>query len=128
MAVTLSDTDCVIDDLHKRLPLTGEFATRLMLDELAVSAITVYELMFGAQDRGRAETESFLGRVDVLPLTARGATLAAGRAAQLSSQGARLDTPDLLIAGVALDFGLALLTRNVRHFGRIEGLTLLDPA
>lgn len=98
-----------------------------MADALAISSVTVYELLFGAQDRGRKETEAFIARVDVFPVTAGSARLAAAQGARLASQGRSLDVPDLLIGGVALERGLALITRNVRHFGRIEGLALLNP-
>jgi tRNA(fMet)-specific endonuclease VapC len=40
--------------------------------------------------------------------------------------GTPLDDIDLLIAGIALDQGLVLVTRNRRHFERIDGLTVED--
>jgi len=36
----------------------------------------------------------------------------------------RLALPDALIAATALEHGLALLTRNVRHFEPVAGLRL----
>jgi predicted nucleic acid-binding protein len=37
-----------------------------------------------------------------------------------------VDDIDLLIAGIALEHGLVIVTRNCRHFERIEGLTVED--
>lgn len=123
----LSDTDCVIDYIHRRVSLTGLFVRSLMSDDLVISAVTAYELMFGAQNRGRAETEAFIERVRVLPLTGAAAITAAAHAARLSAAGTPLAVQDLLIAGIALESGLSLITRNVRHFERIEGLVLAGP-
>jgi tRNA(fMet)-specific endonuclease VapC len=64
----------------------------------------------------------------MLAVTPEAARLAAIDGARLQAEGQRLDVPDLLIIGAAKEAGLGLVTRNVRHFGRIEGLTLLDPA
>ena len=38
----------------------------------------------------------------------------------------RIGSMDLLIAGQAISRGWAVITRNVRHFGRVEGLAVED--
>ncbi|MHB1536938.1 MAG: PIN domain-containing protein [Solirubrobacteraceae bacterium] len=35
--------------------------------------------------------------------------------------------PDSLIAATALEHELEVMTRNQRHFARVDGLALLDP-
>jgi predicted nucleic acid-binding protein len=35
--------------------------------------------------------------------------------------------PDALIAATALDYGITLYTKNVRHFRMISGLTVVRP-
>jgi predicted nucleic acid-binding protein len=127
MALTVSDTDVVIDYIDRKVAPSGAFMSLLMADELAITSVTVYELMFGAQERGRAETEAFIKRVPVLPLTWSGAAIAAVHGSRLSAAGNMIPIQDLLIAGVALDHELPLMTRNVRHFGRIGELALQDP-
>ena len=123
----LADSDCAIDFLRGRVPLDGFFATQLMSNQIAVATITVFELLLGAQVRGRLDVEDILARVDILPVSEISARLAAEEGSRLAASGNRLATPDLLIAGVALEYGLPLVTRNRRHFGRIDGLRLLDP-
>lgn len=49
---------------------------------------------------------------------------AAIRAAQLA--GSNRPTVDLMIAAIALEFGFAVATRNVAHFG-FPGLAVVDP-
>ncbi|MBK8561509.1 hypothetical protein [Candidatus Amarobacter glycogenicus] len=53
MAVILADSDCAIDYLRGRAVLGGFFVTQLMNNQVAVSTITVFELLFGAQIRGQ---------------------------------------------------------------------------
>lgn len=124
----LCDTDCVIDFLNGRLQSPGPFLDSLKARTLAVSTITVFELVFGAPDgRKRRELEEFLAQIPEMGLTPVAARLAAERGASLANTGQKLAVPDLLIAGTALEEGVALITRSRRHFDRIEGLTLLAP-
>ncbi len=124
----LCDTDCVIDFLNGRLTTPGPFLEDLRAQTLAVSAVTVYELVFGAPvGRKRQEVEGFLSRIREVGLSADAARLAAERGAALAAIGQKLAVPDLLIAGTALAEGVPLITRNGRHFDRIEGLLVLAP-
>ena len=42
------------------------------------------------------------------------------------NQGTRLDNMDMLIASIALDHDLTMITRNRKHFERIPGLQVED--
>jgi tRNA(fMet)-specific endonuclease VapC len=44
----------------------------------------------------------------------------------LSTQGRRMNTTDLLIAGTALVRGLTLVTPQVQDFAQVPGLTVVD--
>ena len=121
------DSDCAIDYLRNREPVAQFLANEISLGELAISSVSVFELLVGAQVRGRDAVESFLARVEVLGVSGLAARLAATEGSRLASEGNRLDAADLLIAGVALEHSLPLITRNVRHFGRIRGLTVMQP-
>ena len=46
--------------------------------------------------------------------------------ANLEKSGARLDDFDLIVASCAMAHNLMLVTNNVRHFQRIEGLKLTN--
>lgn len=46
--------------------------------------------------------------------------------ARLERLGERLDDTDIVVGSVALSVRAAVATRNVRHFARIEGLTVDD--
>lgn len=97
---------------------------------LTLSILTYYEVVSGLCYRdARKQLDAFhrfIARNAVLPLTERSAALAAERYGQLRQRGTPVDDIDLLIAGIALEHGLVLVTRNRRHFERIEGLTLAD--
>ena len=128
MALILADSDCCIDYMLGRAPREGAIWRARRSADLAVSAVTVYELYFGAPEGERhEEVRGFLAGCRAIALSSEAARLAAVEGARLQGAGQRLDVPDLLIAGTALELGLPLVTRNTRHFGRIAGLTLLDP-
>ena len=44
--------------------------------------------------------------------------------ASLEQEGTRLADADLIIASIALEEGLTLVTGNIRHYGRIDGLEM----
>lgn len=110
VAELLVDTDVCIDHLEgsKRLPRRGR---------LAYSVITRAELLAG--DHQHALTiRRLLAGMDELDVDRR----IAERAAQLRRSGLRM--PDALIGATAMVHGLALLTRNVSDFRKVDGLRL----
>lgn len=129
MALVFADTDCMVDFMKNRAPTNGRVREALRTGALAISAVTAYELYFGEPGGpGRQALDLLIDAIYVAPLTREASALAGERGAALAASGMRLGTPDLLIAGTALSAGAPLITRNVRHFSRIDGLVLLDPA
>jgi predicted nucleic acid-binding protein len=107
---------------------TGAFGSveRLMVRRaLVVPSIVVFEaLRVAGQDRDRIEVLFRGVRVD--PVDARVARRAAEVWARLKRSGAGIGERDTLIASTCLVYKLPLLTRNARHFKRIDGLTVLS--
>jgi predicted nucleic acid-binding protein len=96
---------------------------------LATSTVTAFELLRGQMTPRRTrDVTLLLGEFEILPLDLAAASEAAAIDRKLRAAGQGLPPGDTLIAGTALANGLPVLTHNVRHFGRIEGLILLDPA
>ena len=91
----------------------------------------LWELMTGAfkaQDpRSQlARLEMVKTRFDVLPFDLAAAEQAAKVRAQLEVQGTPIGPVDTLIAGIALSRGLTVVTRNIREFGRVAGLHVVN--
>lgn len=124
------DTDVLIDAAQAGPGPAATWVAELSrTGELAVSAITAYELLQRSRTSiGRLElTHAFLSTATVLDLTQDAAELAAAVNRYLERRGERIGGPDTLIAGTCLEAGLPLLTRNARHFERVPGLTVLEP-
>lgn len=61
---------------------------------------------------------------DILPLDLDALDTSADLYADLRRKGTPLEDADLLAAGIALAHDAVLVTRNLRHFERIDGLRL----
>ncbi|MFA4891909.1 PIN domain-containing protein [Brevundimonas sp.] len=127
------DTDTVINLLRRR---RGDFRrcldqARLKQIPLAVSSVVVHELATGGISSERPEHHleamaEFLEPLEILELSGADAIAAAEIRAQLARLGTPIGALDTLIAGQALARDHTLVTSNVRHFGRVEGLRLID--
>ena len=110
----------------------GEVARRLLSTapaNIAVPTIVVYELETGiAKDavKRRGQLDQLLQVVAVLPFGIEEAKAAARLRARLEQDGTPISPMDTLIAGTALAHRAALVTRNVREFGRVPGLQVQD--
>lgn len=113
MADLLIDTDIFIDHLRG--------ATKLVSGRhrLHYSVITRYELLAGTV--GSAFVERLLNPFRELAVD-RAVAERAGRIRRESG----IATPDALIAATAIEHGLALVTRNRRHFEPVKQLRLRD--
>jgi len=128
----LLDTDICIAIL-RGISTAVEHAKAISPDDLAVSAITRYELQMGvlrcAPKRRKLEArkvESFLSLLHELPFTSETAKLAAEVRHRLESCGKGIGPMDTLIAATAIEGKLTLVTGNLREFIRVEGLPCED--
>jgi len=99
--------------------------------DLSLSIVTygeIYEgIYFGTNRRlNEAGFEAFLRWVDELPLTTGIMQRFARIRGELRRSGQILDALDLLIAATALEHDLTVVSRNIRHFGRIPRLRILS--
>ena len=68
------------------------------------------------------ETSRLLERLTVFPLDLASSKRAGERFAKLMAKGEAIDFRDAMVAAVAVENGLTLVTRNQVHFKRIKGL------
>lgn len=124
----LIDTSVLIAHLRGQLSLQ-----ELVRDyeNIYVSAITLYELEYGAIRAGRAS--DFIQLAQALePTVLAVGRLEAEKAAQLNGRLARknqqIGPRDALIAGTALQWRLDLLTLNASEFQRVPNLNVIVPS
>lgn len=122
----LADSDVVIHALRGPGPSLAQ-RLRDHGGRLAVSAITVTELTYGALRADRRDdaldaVEEFLDTVVVLEIDQRAGRVAGAVRAELAAHGTPIGPYDVLIAAQARAEGLVLATGNVREFRRVQGL------
>ena len=99
-------------------------------DRQAISAITVYEIYYGAyRSRDPAHFISLfetrvLPTIDVIGFDDNAARIAGRVRAERDHRGTPIATADLQIAATALASGSILVTSNTRHFEGIPGLDI----
>lgn len=123
------DTNTLIDYLKGRDP--GATAVELAVRKYncCVSAITVYELLFGVARAGREIGEQALLEVmTILPFDNAAAKRGAALHAGLIGQNQDIGLKDVFIAAVCLEQDIPVLTANTRHFLRVPGLVVITPA
>jgi len=124
------DTDTVIYTIKNRPPdVRATF--RSHAGQLAVSSITLMELIYGAEISSSTETnlravESFSARLDVLPFDQAAATHAGQVRAELRRLGSPIGAYDEMIAGHARSLGLVVVTNNLRHFRKVPGIRVVN--
>jgi predicted nucleic acid-binding protein len=109
---------------------------RILVPEgsLAISAISIMEMAHGesrADSPNRAfKRERFLTELmsilDICPITSSIARRAGRLDGALAKVGENLAFPDILIGVTALELSYSIITRNLRHFQRIPGLTVVQ--
>lgn len=127
----LLDTDICSYLLKRTSPELIERVSATKPGELAVSAVTAFELHYGVQRLTDAErwlgvVRAFLDNLDILPFDALAAREAAAVRAELARAGTPIGAYDLLIAGHARAVGSTLVTNNEREFRRVSGLRVAN--
>ncbi|WP_345793250.1 tRNA(fMet)-specific endonuclease VapC [Thauera sp. JM12B12] len=126
----LLDTNIVIYVI-KRRPLSALALFNENAGHMAISSITLAELMHGAEKsnaptRSLAAVEDFCSRLEVLPYGPKAAMHYGSIRAKLESRGQTIGVNDLHIAAHARSEGLTLVSNNLREFERVEALQLAN--
>ncbi len=122
------DSDVLIDFLR------GAGPGRDLLRALAagrgyrVTAVTAFELALGRSYRANPGPVHALLAAPLLTLTRKAGLRGGAILHELRRGGRPIDVRDAMQAGICLEAGLPLVTRNLGHFERVEGLALLHPA
>jgi tRNA(fMet)-specific endonuclease VapC len=124
----LLDTNIVIYVLKRRpkevLDIFNANASRM-----AISSITLSELMYGAEkslstDKNLEAVEEFVSHLEVLPYDAKASQHYGQIKAALEKKGQIIGENDIHIAAHAISHGLILVSNNVREFKRVPNLAL----
>lgn len=120
----LPDTNILIDILNGK----GEIAkvlSQLVADghELASCAVTVAEVHSGIHPKDTAAIERFLSSLRWYDITAAIAVRAGQLRYAQARQGVTLALPDTLIAALAMEYRLTIITNNRKHF-TIPGISI----
>ena len=127
----LLDTNICIYFMKDSYPeLTAKILSHDPAD-LSISAVTVYELEYGAEkskwgERNRLKMALFLAPFSILDLTSEDALCAGRVRADLEQKGMPIGPYDIQLAGQALARKLTLITHNTAEFGRVPGLLTED--
>jgi tRNA(fMet)-specific endonuclease VapC len=126
--IYLLDTDITVDYLNAQSSAIN-LINPLLPYGVAVSLVTygeIYDGIYDGRDPKAAERTflQFLRSVSVVPLNRAMMREFARLRASLRHQGMIIGDNDIMIAATAVYHRLALVTRNIKHFGRIPALKL----
>ena len=124
----LIDTDWVIDFLKGKNETVDTLVSMEKMG-LAISVISLAELYEGIyssenQTKKMNGLNNFLSGVKVFTIDDEIAKIFGKQRQALIKTGRLIDNFDLLIASTCLFYDLTLMTNNINHFEKIEGLKL----
>lgn len=129
---TLIDSSALIA-LERGSGVLAELIEPFEDEPVAIAAVTASELLHGVlrantelrRSRREEFVEEVLREVPILAFDLEVARVYSRLWVDLQALGASIAVHDLMIAATALRHGLRLLTQNVRHFERCQGLDLV---
>ncbi len=123
----LIDTSIIIDFLRKEKKEKSLLWQIRKTSVCFMSSITLFELLSGAKtDKQFEDINRIIKWIDSLSFNDYIAEVAASILRDLKSRNQLIDYRDIFIAATAMFHQLTLVTLNISHFERIEGLGLLN--
>ncbi|MEA3437611.1 MAG: type II toxin-antitoxin system VapC family toxin [Thermodesulfobacteriota bacterium] len=126
----LLDTDTVIYSMKGKEAVKKNLLLHFN-DPIMLNTITLMELYYGAYKSQKvtsnlAKIKLLEQSLEIIHIGMESAEIFGMLKAQLEVNGIRLDDFDLILASCALSNNLTLVTNNLKHFRRIDGLKLAN--
>lgn len=127
MTESLVDTDILSFYFKGDSKVVNRFTDYLKrFDVINISIITYYEILGGLKfkkaEKQLKEFEEFINNNTIIHISEESAKTSGGIYADLRLRGITIGTSDILIAGIAIENELTLITNNEKHFNSIQGL------
>lgn len=124
----LLDTDTIIYILKGNDSVREKLKAHIE-DPIKISVVSLMELYYGAYKSEKvssnlAKIDTLKNEIETIPVGSEVVESFGRLKAHRETSGKRLDDFDLVIASSALSHGFCLVTNNIKHFSRIEGLKL----
>lgn len=124
----LIDTDIIIYSVKQNSTVQEHFRKNATLPK-AISVITYSELLYGAKKSEKKERNlAVIHRIaeifPIIDITRSIVESFSDLKSSLEESGSIIPDLDLLIASTALSLNYTLVTNNIRHFQRINGLKI----
>ena len=127
--IYMLDTD-IVSLLVRKNPSVIKNIIKHEDDEICISAITYAELRFGLEKKGSErlfnEVSALLGKLSIIDFDSSQSELYGKIRLKLEKAGTPLNNMDMLIAAAALSIEAILVSHNVKHFNKIQGLKIED--
>lgn len=129
------DTSVLIEAERREFEIK-KFIEKRELEAYGLSVISVAELLHGVHradsKKRRLRRSAFVEKVielfPIYPFELSTARIYAELWSDLAKKGIQVGAHDLIIGSTALSLGFSVATYNMRHFNRIEGLNVEQPA
>jgi tRNA(fMet)-specific endonuclease VapC len=120
-------TDVLVDHLRGRGPGRDLIQSHAGSLGYRVTAVTAFELALARSYAADPSPVRALVSVPCLPLGRRAGLRAGALVHDLRTAGSEIAMRDSMQAAICLEAGVPLVTGNVRHFERLEGLNVVQP-
>ena len=129
MTESLVDTDILSFYFRGDQNVVDKFNDYLSeFDVINISIITYYEILGGLKfkkaDKQIKEFEVFVNNNTIIHISEESAKISGDIYANLRQKGITIGTSDILIAGIAIENELTLITNNEKHYESIQGLKI----
>ena len=97
-------------------------------EQINISIVTYYEIIAGLKfkkaERQLLDFEDFINDNNIINISDESAKISGDIYADLRQRGITIGTSDILIAGIAIENGLTLITNNEKHYEAISVLNI----
>jgi tRNA(fMet)-specific endonuclease VapC len=126
---SLVDTDILSFYFKGDLTVVGKFNDYLSeFDIVNISIVTYYEILGGLKfkraEKQLKEFEEFVTNNSIIHISEESAKISGDVYSDLRHKGITIGTSDILIAGIAIENELTLITNNEKHYESIQGLKI----
>ncbi len=119
------DTDIIIDFLREKSPGQEILEECIEKYECYITFITAFETYLGLKSEKQKNIfNSILGELKLVPTNLKAAEKSAQIIKELRKENKEIGLMDSIIAGMCINNGLELVTKNIDHFNRVKGIKL----